>query len=439
MCMANPTAASVPINARSSSFDELTALRGAIDLSLDAYFLMQALYSSTGEVIDFTVLEANRSACDYVRQDREHVVGERLRVLFPGVIESGLMERFAECVLTGHQLELDDFLYEHHEAYGESRVYDIRAYPNRNLLTLSWRDVTQRNRKVTKLADGAALLELLAHNLTETLVLLDSEETIGWVSPSLHTLTGWSVADWLHQPFAEIFACPAGAPEPVNLQTWLPEAGAVGSRRLRVSDRKGGWSWMDVSARRLQEQPFSVLLSLRGADEQELRERRLNRLATVDTLTKLFNRSTAIERLEERIGAGRDHAEPLALLYVDCDGFKEINDHYGHAAGDAVLRTIGARIRQQIRQGDLAARLGGDEFLVVLDGIHQAAAAMQVADTLVRSAAEPIPWNDQTLRLSVSVGVALHASGEDTELLLRRADHAMYAAKASGRNRARLG
>ena len=64
---------------------------------------------------------------------------------------------------------------------------------------------------------------------------------------------------------------------------------------------------------------------------------------------------------------------------------------------------------------------------------------MQVADTLVRSAAEPIPWNDQTLRLSVSVGVALHASGEDTELLLRRADHAMYAAKSSGRNRASLG
>ena len=445
--------ASIPLHVHSSTSDELTALRGAIDVSLDGYLLMQAIYSSTGDVIDFTVIDANKTACEYMRQEREHVVGETLCMLFPGVHESGLLQRLGECVLNGRQLELDDFVYENHEVFGDTRVYDIRAYANRNLLILSWRDVTQRNTKVQKLADGAALLDLLAHNMTETLVLLDRQERIAWVSPSVHAMTGWSVADWLHKPFGDIFASATGVPTPVSLDTWLPSPGDVGARRLRVSDRKGGWNWMDVSARRLSEvheaplpdskgaseTAYTFLLSLRGADEQELRERRLKRLATVDNLTKLLNRSTVMERLEERIGAGRDHAEALALLYIDCDAFKQINDQYGHAAGDAVLRTIGDRIRHQIRQGDLAARLGGDEFLVVLDGIHHSDDAMQVAESLVRAASEPIPWNDQAFSLSVSVGVVLHASGEDTELLLRRADHAMYAAKASGRNKASLG
>lgn len=183
---------------------------------------------------------------------------------------------------------------------------------------------------------------------------------------------------------------------------------------------------------------YTFLLTLRDADEQELQERRLRRLATVDQLTKLLNRSTVIQRLEERIGTGRDHAEPLALLYIDCDDFKGINDRLGHAAGDAVLRSFADRISHQIRHGDLAARLGGDEFLVVLDGIREASDALHVAEKLVAAAQEPIDWTNQQLRLSISIGVAVHASGEDTELLLRRADHAMYAAKNAGRNRVAL-
>jgi diguanylate cyclase (GGDEF)-like protein len=440
--------AAIPLNVRSSSFDELSALRGAIDVSLDAYFLMQAIYGSNGDVIDFTVLEANRAACQYVRQDREHVVGQTLCTLFPGVARAGLLRMLAESLLHKRPMELDDFIYERHEVYGDTRSYDMRAYPNQNLLTLTWRDVTQRSLKVQQLANSAALLDLVTNNVAETILLLDAEERIAWVSPSLQAMTGWSVGDWLHKPFSALFATASGAPLPVDLKAWLPTAGETGSQRLRVADLNGGWSWVDASARRLghgtsnlpaaTEGAYTFLLTLRSADEQELQERRLRRLATVDQLTKLLNRSTVIQRLEARIGAGRDHAEPLALLYVDCDDFKGINDSLGHAAGDAVLRTLADRISHQIRRGDLAARLGGDEFLVVLDGIRDASDAIHVAEKLVTAAQQPISWNEQALSISISVGVALHGSGEDTELLLRRADHAMYAAKAAGRNRVAL-
>ncbi len=441
--------AAIPLNVRSSSFDELAALRGAIEVSLDAYFLMQAIYGPNGDVIDFTVLEANRASCQYVRQDREHVVGQTLCVLFPGIVQSGLLRLLAETLMQNRPMELDDFVYERHEVYGDTRSYDMRAYPNQNLLTLIWRDVTQRSHKVQQLANSAALLDLVTNNVAETILLLDAQERIIWVSPSLQAMTGWRVSDWLNKPFSDLFATASGPPLPVNLNAWLPTAGETGSQRLRVADHKGGWSWVDASARRLgtngssglaaaQQEAYAFLLTLRSADEQELQERRLRRLATVDQLTKLLNRSTVIQRLEERIGAGRDHAEPLALLYVDCDDFKGVNDSLGHAAGDTVLRTIADRISHQIRRGDLAARLGGDEFLVVLDGIREASDALHVAEKLVTAAQQPITWNDQTLSMSISVGVALHGSGEDTELLLRRADHAMYAAKAAGRNRVAL-
>ena len=445
--------ASIPLHVHSSITDELTALRGAMDVSQDGYLLMQALYSSSGDVIDFTILDANKTACEYLRQERETVVSESLCIVFPGVADSGLLQSLGDCVLNGHQLELDDFINDSRELFGDQRVYDIRAYSTRDLVVFSWRDVTHRNQKYQKLAHGAALLELLAHNLIEALVLLDNNEKIVWVSPSIHATTGWHARDWLTKSFADIFASSVGVPSPVSLAAWLPNPGDVSSRRLRVSDHKGGWSWMDVSARRLTqhnikdredhpastETDYAFLLSLREANEQELRERRLKRLATVDNLTKLLNRNTVLEKLEHRIGTGRERTEHLALLYIDCDHFKHINDQHGHAAGDAVLRTIGDRIRHQIRHGDLAARLGGDEFLVILDEIVQPADAMQVAENLVKSACEPIQWNDQIFRLSVSVGVVLHASGEDAELLLRRADHAMYIAKASGRNKASLG
>jgi diguanylate cyclase (GGDEF)-like protein len=372
-----------------------------------------------------------------MRQDREHVVGQTLCTLFPGVARSGLLRMLAEAIIHTRPMELDDFVYEKHEVYNETRIYDLRAYTNQNLLTLTWRDVTQPSLKYKRLTNSAALLDLVANNVVETILLIDNQDRIAWVSPSLHAMTGWSVGDWQNKPFSELFA------------TWLPMVGEVGSQRLRVADRKGGWSWVDVSARRLgatdsptlpteQPGPYTYLLTLRSADEQELLERRLRRLATVDHLTKLLNRSTVIQRLEERIGAGRDHAEPLALLYVDCDDFKRINDRHGHAAGDTVLRTIADRLSHHIRRGDMAARLGGDEFLVVLDGLREADDAVHVAKKLVTAAQQPILWNDLSLNLSVSVGVALHASGENTELLLRRADHAMCAAKAAGRNRVAL-
>jgi len=238
------------MNQRVTSFDELAALRGLFEASLDAYLLAQPIYGSTGEIIDFTLLEANNAACAAVLQSREAVVGQTLCTLFPGVAANGLLKHYAICLERSSPLELDDFAYINQELAGETRYYDLRAYPSHNLLAITWRDVTLRSQRTRDLAESADLLNLLARNVLETLVVLDDQQRISWVSASLETLTGWKGEQWLGRPFSDLFSTPTDVPEPVQLHDWLRHPGEAGQRRLRLTNPRGGWSWVTLSARR---------------------------------------------------------------------------------------------------------------------------------------------------------------------------------------------
>ncbi|GLY03943.1 MULTISPECIES: GGDEF domain-containing protein [Actinoplanes] len=151
--------------------------------------------------------------------------------------------------------------------------------------------------------------------------------------------------------------------------------------------------------------------------------------AQTDQLTGLANRRMFHTRWEGALTAGTG---PTALLYVDLDGFKTVNDTRGHETGDAVLEVVAARIRDTIRAGDLVARLGGDEFAVILPGASDDHAT-QVATRIVAAVAEPIPAPDGPVTVGASIGVITAPAGADPETEIKRADTAMYAAKAAGR------
>ncbi len=443
----------VPLRSTASTFEQLQALRQSLDLSADAFFLLQASYGPAGAVVDFVVLEANVAACRYLRDERENVIGGTLCTMFPNVVANGLLQHYVGCLTSGAPLELDAFAYDNHEVFGETRVYDLRAYPNGDLLSVSWRDVTDRHNATVHLAEAAELYRLLAENIVEVILLVGSDEQVRWVSPSLTAMTGWGQSDWIGCRFSELFRTAKGDPQPVELRSWLEDYGRIRQGRLRLMDPAGNWTWVELSVRRLQvegqrssDQPplrlpgdgalsEGYVITLETADEKVLSERRLRRLATTDSLTGLHNRHEVLDWLERRIGDGSCPAQKLALLFCDFDDFKLINDSHGHEAGDAVLKTVAQRIRAAIRDHDLAARIGGDEFLVVLDGVEDPAAALVVGEKLRLAAAEPIRLNELELHITLSVGVALHASGESADLLLRRADRSMYAAKQQGRNR----
>jgi diguanylate cyclase (GGDEF)-like protein len=164
----------------------------------------------------------------------------------------------------------------------------------------------------------------------------------------------------------------------------------------------------------------------------------LARRAFYDPLTQIANRSLFIETVATSLSQLASSQRPIAVMFIDLDGFKEINDTFGHAVGDRVLSEVAARLRVQVRKLDLAARIGGDEFGMLLDGMRHFSDAAVVADRIIETLRRPIPLDDAVISVGASVGVAVVEDAVDApepEELMRRADMAMYLAKRQGKNR----
>jgi two-component system, cell cycle response regulator len=168
------------------------------------------------------------------------------------------------------------------------------------------------------------------------------------------------------------------------------------------------------------------------------REHELEQLAYRDELTGLANRRFAVRQLHAEISRARRHGQDLALVILDADRFKTLNDRHGHLAGDEVLRGLADRIRGRLREEDVAARFGGEEFLVLLPDTAAEGAAAVAEDLRAAVAAEPFSIGRIALPLTVSAGYAAW-EGEDLERLVARADRGLYAAKEAGRDCVRPG
>lgn len=171
----------------------------------------------------------------------------------------------------------------------------------------------------------------------------------------------------------------------------------------------------------------------RDIQRREQLEAELRRLASTDALTGLANRAFVMNYLAKRIDHVRRHHSSLGVMLFDFDGFKAINDTYGHAAGDQALKVMAQRLQSTCRQSDLVARLGGDEFLIVFEGFDDPAGVAVLGQRVIRLFDEPIDWNGLPLQLGVSIGAALYPQhGSDRDHLLAHADAAMYEVKQRG-------
>ena len=181
----------------------------------------------------------------------------------------------------------------------------------------------------------------------------------------------------------------------------------------------------------------SYLVMAHDRDEAVARQREASHAATHDALTGLANRALLYDRLHHALDTSRRHGTPLAVLFLDLDGFKAVNDTYGHEVGDALLVEVARRLRGALRAGDTLARLGGDEFVIVCENLHRDPGGGVAEDSLaavvarVRSAlGRQVRLDGHDIAVAASLGVATSAdSTEDTDTLLRAADAAMYEAK----------
>ena len=176
-------------------------------------------------------------------------------------------------------------------------------------------------------------------------------------------------------------------------------------------------------------------LVIHDITERYLQSQRVQQMAYTDPLTGLLNRTAFLASLASPI----ENDVPFAVLFLDLDGFKAVNDTLGHEAGDTLLRTIASRLSQCVRGRDLVCRLGGDEFTLALFGIHGSDDVIPVVTRIMASVTAPIALPEKDAHVSASIGIALSIPEDaDPDSVVRRADHAMYEAKTSGANRYRF-
>jgi diguanylate cyclase (GGDEF)-like protein len=179
-------------------------------------------------------------------------------------------------------------------------------------------------------------------------------------------------------------------------------------------------------------EPETFVLVFEDTSERRRAAERLRTQAELDYMTGLANRLLFERTLETEIARAENGDGRLALLYIDLDGFKAINDRHGHAFGDEMLKYIARRLRGVVRRGDLCARLGGDEFAVLLSDVADIAPAEAVAQNIVTTLSEPFACGGNHLSVGASMGIALYPiDGRSVEALIRAADQAMYRAKRS--------
>lgn len=298
----------------------------------------------------------------------------------------------------------------------------------------SFRDVTERKRAEESLRITASVFD----TTQEGILITDADNRIIEVNPAFTKITGYERDEVL-----------GNTPKMLGSGRQSPQFYAEMWQSLQEKKVWRGEIWN----RRKSGEAYAELLSISvicddtGKVQRHVgvfsdityfkdHEAELSRVANYDALTGIPNRRLLADRLAQAIAHVQRNDKMLAICYLDLDGFKEVNDRYGHKTGDDLLVEITRRLQEELRAGDTLARLGGDEFVLLLNDLAQDAECFQILERLMQNISTPVQWDGQWIAVSASIGVAFYqVDGESGDTLLRHADQAMYVAKQAGKNR----
>lgn len=299
----------------------------------------------------------------------------------------------------------------------------------------SWTDVQRQVEAERALAESEERFRLLAYNSSDVVIHIENG-IAKWVSPSIQETLGWTPEDWIGRAVRD-FLHEDDTDNARELRSEMSENGSVVAR-FRVRDIHGTYHWISSHSSTFFDDAGNAkgyVVSFRIIDDEVKRELELDHRASHDDLTGALNRSAAFELLDECLRKNGLTGSSLAVLFIDLDNFKEINDRLGHAVGDQVLRRIAIRLRDMIREDDIFARMGGDEFITTLVNVRDLATGKKLAERIRKEIKRPIVVGAQVVEVTASVGVTIAVAGEDIDAMINRADIAMYEAKELGRDR----
>ncbi len=353
-----------------------------------------------------------------------------------------VVETFFEAVRDGRG-EVD-FRFRHQDGswrWLELTITNMLHDPDIEGLVLAGRDVTERKQAEEALRANEERWRALLANSSDLITVLNDEGHVIYASPSIERLLGYTSEEIMAM---SVFELVHGEDLERAGDTLLELIGSEGPSdpiEMRVRHVDGEYRHIEAVANNMLDDPNigGIVINVRDVTERKRAEEAVARQATTDSLTGLPNRALLLDR----VGAALNHSEQTgmltAVLFLDIDHFKLVNDSLGHAVGDQVLVHVADRLQRFLREGDSAARLGGDEFALCCERVTSYNEAVDIADRLADALAEPFVLGDQDMSVTVSVGITCACDATRTpEDLLRDADVAMYRAKERGRARSEV-
>lgn len=297
--------------------------------------------------------------------------------------------------------------------------------------------VSLRDRQEARLEANQRYYHALADNSADAVVVLDGNDLIINETPHLAAMVGRPMVSTVGRDFLDIVV-------PVDLDQGhaaldrMRATSDVMQMELNVRHGDGSERWIATRSVNLTDDPAigGLVVNLHDITDRKRAEEELTHRAFHDSLTGLANRALFRDRVEHALERTARTGTDIAVVYLDLDGFKTINDSRGHEAGDDFLREVATRLQSAVRTADTVARLGGDEFAILIEqSTRPLDEASTVADRILQSLSTPIHVDDQQITLSASIGITLSDPQSTASTMLRNADIAMYRAKTSGKSK----
>ncbi len=290
---------------------------------------------------------------------------------------------------------------------------------------------------------GEQRFRALVQRASDLILVVDPTGVISYVSPSIARVLGHAAEDVRGTSWLDLLHPDDAAHTRRIYAELVATPGASAAGEVRARHRDGSWRTLEVNRSNLLDEPGveGIVVNARDITERKAFEEQLRHQAFHDPLTGLPNRALFKERVGQALRRARRQGTSPAVLFLDLDNFKTINDTLGHDAGDTVLTAVAARLRESVRADDTTARFGGDEFAILLEDATGQDDPTAVAERLIAAVRAPIMLAGREVTTNVSVGIAAGAAGvaglerEGVDDLLRDADAAMYTAKAAGKGR----